>query len=371
MEVVVSDMNYSVLDSLHRPFHRPLWIVKWVSYYICQRAKSRNRFIHCKDLTGDFYFNLLEWMHLYYPKDNDGIPSKESIEEVRDYFSSIEKKYKEIELKEILSKNREKGIETKVYTTYKAASYYLNLADDKLHFVDKHSLSCCWEQRQLTKAVLRSGISIKDRKLYYRQILKNDCHFFLSMCLLQKPTRKYGLKVEEEIYKFMQKYYPISNFDYTRQSHGNYYVVRKKWVELLCAINDKGTLSRTFINCILEDDAIADKYKEIANCIREYTGEIKQRSVFIKQKKLFVSTYQKLASKSEDKSNFVNLYDISKEMRMSYQRFQNFLSRFYQEERMVRNIFFVNIVSTIEQRKRFYIGKSPVMKIKISKYYGA
>ena len=78
----------------------------------------------------------------------------------------------------------------------------------------------------------------------------------------------------------------------------------------------------------------------------------------------------KQIAKSEDKSNFVNLYDICKEMKMGYEKFQIFLTHFYQEERLVSNIFFINIVSTIEQRKRFYIGNAPVMKIKITKNYG-
>lgn len=55
---------------------------------------------------------------------------------------------------------------------------------------------------------------------------------------------------------------------------------------------------------------------------------------------------------------------------MGYEKFQIFLTHFYQEERLVSNIFFINIVSTIEQRKRFYIGNAPVMKIKITKNYG-
>ena len=83
-----------------------------------------------------------------------------------------------------------------------------------------------------------------------------------------------------------------------------------------------------------------------------------------------MTTYQNSVKTNKDKSGFVNLYDISKEMRMSYDRFQSFLTQFYQEEKLVRNIFFINIVSTIEQRRRFYIGNAPVIKIKMTKNYG-
>lgn len=364
------EINYKVLDSLHRPFHRPLWIVKWVCYFVNQRSKEGRSMIFYKDITIDLYFFLLKLLNENYPQDSDGIPSYESIREVWSYFLQFGKEKKEVVLKEILSKEREKGVETKVYSTYKAASYYLNLANDKLHFINDVNKTTIWKPSQLTKAVLKSGITESDRKVYLRQIIKYDGHFFLAMCLLLKPIKKYRLKIDEEVFKFMQRYYPVANFDYTAQSHSNYYVVRKRWQELLKVVNDKGTLSRVLTNIIKENNAYAEVFLDVNNKVKSYCSELQEKSAFLKNKKKFISIYQSLAQKGEDKSNFVNLYDISKEMRMSYQRFQDFLSRFYQEERMVRNIFFVNIVSTIEQRKRFYIGNTPVMKIKMTKYYG-
>ncbi len=363
-------MEYRVLDSLHRPFHRPLWIVKWVCYFIIQKQKNRNGYIHCKEQTADFYFTLLEWLHKNYPQDSDGLPSKESVEEVWNFFSQIVNQEKEEKLRMVLSSDRERGVETKIYTTYKAASYYINLADDKLHFVGSNSMLPNWNPNQLTKAVLNSNISTKDKKKYVQHILQNDGHFFLAMCLLYKPVTKYALKMDEEVFKFMQRYYPVSNFDYTKKSHGNYYVVRKRWVELLKAVNEKGTLSRILTNSIKENSETQAIFLDIEANVKEYTAELRKRRRFIEQKSIFVATYRRLAKNSEDKSGFVNLYDISKEMRMSYNRFQIFLTQFYKEEKLVRNIFFINIVSTIEQRKRFYIGKVPVIKIKMTKKYG-
>lgn len=363
-------MEYKVLDSLHRPFHKPLWIVKWVCYFMHLRNKSRNNYILTKDKTADFYFTLLEWLHTSYPQDSDGVPSQESVDEVWNYFLQIDKIEKENILREILSKSREKGVETKIYSTYKAASYYLNLADDKLHFLDNNNISRNWKPSQLTKYVLKSGISSADKKIYIWHILQNDGHFFLAMCLLYKPVLRYGLKMESEIFKFMQRYYPVANFDYTRQSHNNYYVVRKRWIELLRVVNDRGNLSRTLTNTVTGDSNFEELFRDVESKVKEYTLKLRKRSNFINQKKAFIAIYQKMMSKSEDKSNFVNLYDICKEMKMSYDKFQIFLTIFYQEERMVRNIFFINIVSTIEQRKRFYIGNAPVMKIKITRNYG-
>lgn len=368
--IVIMIMEYKVLDSLHRPFHRPIWIVKWVCYFILLRSKNPNKYIQTKEETADFYFILLEWLHTNYPQDSDGIPSKESVDEVWNYFLSIDFSNRENKLREIISKSREKGIETKIYSTYKASSYYLNLADDKLHFLNNTDSSQNWQPKQLTKRVLKSGISTNDRKIYIWHILQNDGHFFLSMCLLYKPIARYELKMESEIFKFMQRYYPMANFDYTRQSHSNYYVVRKRWIELLQIINEKGHLSSILTNIIMGDRNLEKVFRDVECKVKEYSLELRKRGNFIKQKKVFISIYQKYMSKTEDKSNFVHLYDICKEMKMSYEKFQIFLTLFYQEERLVRNIFFINIVSTIEQRKRFYIGNTPVMKIKITKNYG-
>ena len=363
-------MVYKVLDSLHRPYHRPIWIVKWVCYFVYLRSKNPNKYIITKEKTADFYFVLLEWLHTNYPQDSDGIPSRESVDEVWNYFRTIEFSNRENKLREILLKSRERGIETKIYSTYKASSYYFNLANDKLHFLDHSDNLQNWTPKQLTKGVLKSKISQTDRKIYIWHIMQNDGHFFLSMCLLYKSIRKYELKMESEIFKFMQRYYPMTNFDYTRQSHNNYYVVRKRWIELLQIINEKGLVSRVLTNIITSDSNLEKVFRDVECNVKEYSIELRKRSNFIKQKKRFIAVYQKHVSKSEDKGNFVNLYDICKEMRMSYEKFQIFLTLFYQEERLVRNIFFINIVSTIEQRKRFYIGNTPVMKIKITKNYG-
>ena len=363
-------MEYKVLDSLHRPFHRPLWIVKWVCYFISLRQKSRRKYINCKEQTTDFYFTLLEWLHTNYPQDSDGVPSKESIEEVWYYFSQIENREKEERLRKVLSSERERGVETKIYSTYKAASYYMNLADDKLHFVGNSAALPNWNPNQLTKTALKSNISTTDRKMYVQHILQNDGHFFLAMCLLQKPVMKYELKMDVEIFKFMQRYYPVANFDYTKQSHSNYYVVRKRWVELLQAVNERGTLGKVLHNCIKENSEFLAIFIDIETHVKEYTTELRKRRKFIEQKSTFVTTYQNSVKTNKDKSGFVNLYDISKEMRMSYDRFQSFLTQFYQEEKLARNIFFINIVSTIEQRRRFYIGNAPVIKIKMTKNYG-
>ena len=50
---------------------------------------------------------------------------------------------------------------------------------------------------------------------------------------------------------------------------------------------------------------------------------------------------------------------------MGAENYQKFLSDFYENERKNYNIFYNNIVTSIDKRKRFYIREKPVLSIKI------
>ena len=159
-------LTYNVLHSLHRPFHRPLWIVKWVCLFYVKRQKQKENCFYYKDTIVDFYFILLEWLYNGFPKDSNGIPSQDAINAVYLEFSMIAVDERPSYLKEILSKEKREGIEKQIYSTYKAASYYLNLAIDKLHFLDNDGNSLVWNTEQIIRNKRISNISQKDRKMY-------------------------------------------------------------------------------------------------------------------------------------------------------------------------------------------------------------
>ena len=107
-------------------------------------------------------------------------------------------------------------------------------------------------------------------------------------------------------------------------------------------------------------------YQDILNNISEYKSELRAKNKLNKQKKFFFSAYKTLLKKQDCVNGYVDLYDLSAYMKMSYKSFGKFIKEFYETERMNRSIFFINIVSTIDQKKRFYIRETPVLKIKIS-----
>ena len=117
----------------------------------------------------------------------------------------------------------------------------------------------------------------------------------------------------------------------------------------------------------LYNEQFNEIYLDILSNINQFKSEIIKKGKFQEKKKLFLKAYNAILKKQADLNDYVNLYDICAYMKMSYKSFNTFLSWFYEEERMRLSIFFINIVSTIDQRKRFYIRNTPVLKIKIIK----
>lgn len=350
-----------VLHSLHRPYHRPLWMVKWICCYYARRTSCAQGRFWYEDTIVDLYFVLIAWLKKSYPKNSDGLPSYEAISAVYDFFWGKPFPMRQSSLKEILrNDNREKGLETQVYSTYKAVTYYHNLAKDKLHFINDNGTITEWTVDSLVSWRKTSTISKEDRIIYIKRLLSYDTHFFLSQCLLIKLIDKYELDPESITFDFMQQYYPLPRFQYNSRSHHNYYDVRKQWMNLLRISSVRG-ITPTMKKIILDDRKILVIYQDISSRVNDYITLLKSNKQFIQHVKSFYECYNSLCSEAE----FVNLYDICSAMNMSYARFNTFLSKFYENERMKKNIFFINIVSTIDQRKRFYIRETPVLKIKI------
>lgn len=358
-------MTNKVIHSLHRPYHRPLWIVKWICYFYALRAISKDGHFFYRDKIIDLYFKILEWLYLSYPKYSDGIPSQEAIMTVHDFFWDHPVTIRDIILKDILAKEkRRKGIETQIYSTYKAVTYYHNLAQEKLHIVRKDGSFGGWHAGDLVRWRKKSTISKDDRLIYISHILDNDSHFFMSQCLLEKYIHKYELDPKDTIFGFMQQYYPLPRFNYNLRSHRNYYDVRRQWINLLKVVTPNGSLTSGFKEIIRSSPKYSEEFNDISNKIADYTNCMKGNHLFRKQVEAFYETYSVVRNKGAI-NDYVNLYDICTIMKMSYARFNTFVNRFYESERTKRNIFFINIVSTIDQRKRFYVRETPVLKVKI------
>lgn len=351
--------KYKVLHSLHRPYHRPLWMVKWVCRYY---AQSKN---NLSDVTTGFYFEMIEILNNHCPDNSDGVPSQEAINSVCDYFKQFPSSDKKIVLNKSLHSNVRDKIDKQIYSTYKAASYYINLAVDKLHFVDKNGKQNVWSESQLLHTPISYTISKNDKGRFLQKILENDIHFFLSQCMLEKEKYKYRITDDMMVFSFMQKNFPIPRFDYTHESHRNYYVVRKRWIQDLNALDSNYNIGRTMHKIIKSNNSLQEQYNSIKKSVEDYRVELRAKAKYNIIKQNFLSLYKSIAKEQNEFVEYVNLYDLSNGLNISYSKFNAFLNIFYEEERMKKGIFFINIVSTVDQRRRFFVRNIPVLKIKI------
>lgn len=307
---------------------------------------------------------MLDWLSEKYPEyHNGGIPSKESVIAVREEFSNIPSENRLGYLKSILQKKRDSKIEKQIYSTYKASGYYINLAKEKLNFIDNSGNiivddfpSKYWKMPNLYKS---------ERVIILKQILKYDAVYFLSLCLMQKEANKYELPLSDLIYDFLKEFYSEARFDFISRSCHNYYIARKCWEEILGVLTMSKGLSSLAKLAIRESSATQKTYNDIVALIKAYRPTMKRQQSFNKLVAKFNKTYIQFVKKQKKLNEYVDLHDICRTMGMSYCRFNTFLSEFYEKFRTSKNIFFINIVSTIDQRKRFYVRNMPVLSIKI------
>lgn len=81
--------------------------------------------------------------------------------------------------------------------------------------MDNDGNSLVWNTEQIIRNKRISNISQKDRKMYMRQVLHYDAHFFLSICLLRKESLRYELKEDEIVFDFYRdiiQYHTLTTF---------------------------------------------------------------------------------------------------------------------------------------------------------------
>lgn len=115
--------------------------MKWVCKFI--KDKNSNNEISKSDFYVEFYLYLIKKLYNLYKKNPNeslthGIPSFDSIKKSYDTIIGISKEKKRRIINESLAK-RENEFEKSIFSTYKAASYFINLAKDKLELFKNNS----------------------------------------------------------------------------------------------------------------------------------------------------------------------------------------------------------------------------------------
>lgn len=352
----------TTIVSLHRPFHSPLWVARWVCEYLYfYKPKSTKNNINAATF---FLWYIYRLKKLYSKNENiNEYISRKTIEEVCDYFNSFHSnasKLKKLEV--ILHKKRNDSIDKHIYSTYKASTYAINLAEDKLGLVAGVELTNVGKQLHFYSAP-NTKIITADKVIFLRQILEKDFYFFVPYCLLQ-TYYKMGFDLDKAIFDFSERYYPISRFDYTHCSHDNYTKVRMQWINQLGILTENNKLRQWVRNEI--QNIYSLQFDIIQKQIIEFISSKKKHSLRSARLDAMYQVYMTLLNSSEG-SGYVNLYDIMTKMRMGYERFNSLLQLYYDERSRKENIFLINIIATMDVRKRFVVRGKPVMKIKIQK----
>ncbi len=366
-------MKEKYIKSLHRPYNSRLKTVKWV----CEFTKSNdNTNVGC--FLYEFYLYLVTNLHKTYLMksefDSFGLPSKETIKDVYDYLNQLNKEEQITAVKDslLLSKNKDK-ISKKIYSTYKAASYFVTLAKKEFNLIDKRN-------RLSTKGNTLLAI----RNIDFISLSSKECHFFLGVIidkdLLLFLTQMYFNHYKEKYYwssdetadmtlTFLLEYYhELKSFQYTKKSISNYMVVRSRWIEDLDIKSKKYILRPFFKKMILESSDMNIKLYDLftKNILEFHKINIKNNELYKQQRTLFIKFYKKLCEQSPIYGfDYVNIYALNKLMHLSYPRMQLFLEQLTNDKEYKYKVHCQNIVSSIDGRKRYWIRNSQVITIRI------
>lgn len=355
------------ISSLHRPFNQNLKTARWVCLFI----KARKGKIKSSDLNVGFYLFMLRVLRKEYQQSDvanlPGLPSKQAILDVSAYLSIFNKEERSAKIQEILQIDRSSGIDMQIYSTYKAASYFVNMAKDKLSLVSIDNLLTADGE---TLLAIRSSLykfTAPERRFYFSLLLKADFLLLISLCLIKRIA--YKEKVKDYLsfhYLFLDKYYSIKDFNFKHSSLGNFDNVRSFWLEMLEVLDKRMIIKPTYQKIIENNEQFSSWYSDVLSKFELFEAkEFASYVGFSRNKKRFESSYLKLQSRGESDFGYVNLYDIKESFRLSTSRFEELINRYYELEKGKKDIFFINTVNSIDRRERFSVRGKPVLKIKI------
>lgn len=354
------------IASLHRPFSQQLKTTKWVCNYI---ASNKNK-IASSFLNLGFYYYLINLLYKEYqiatPEEFNGLPGDAAILNIHQYLKSKSKKQFIAEIPEII-KCRTTPLEKQIYSTYKAASYYVNLAKDKFGLID--------DKNNLTEdgcylIELRSNfyrLSTLEKDFFFKKILQADFHLFITHCLFAKLEKRYNLKrtIEDQT-EFINKFLSIRHFNFTSASLENYNIVRGYWADTLGVLDASCNIKKKYLNIITENKEFSKLFIELTRLFSVFEKDnFKIKKKYLENRNKFLKGYKACLKTNINDLGFINLHDIKGTMHISAENFQLFLNDFYESEKNNLNIFFGNTVNSIDRRERFFIRNRPIIKIKI------
>jgi hypothetical protein len=358
------------ISSLHRPFNTRLKTCKWVCSY-AQNYQGTN-------FKNDFFLHIIKKLQDYY-KNNDsvyGLPSKEAIDFIYQYILDHPN------IEEVLvefgnpQKKNETEIDKKLFSNLKAVSYYITLSKNLGLIGSKFTLT----EEGLQFSNFRNSnkglmvLSSKEQVFLTNKILENDLIPFLFSLFYYRLKKKYepsDIEIEETnilFLKYLDSFLNLREFKYKQSSWRNYIKVRESWIEDLELLSKTHNLKPTYKKLIENDLSWMDAYQEISLKMIEFEKIFKTLDKYRSFKKNLYAAYKRI-KKTMIFSNidYVNLYDIKNELKISYAELEMMLNRLTEDTNNKRKVFFNNIIAAVDQRKRFKVKNSSVLNIRITK----
>ena len=359
-----------IISSLHRPFNTRLKTCKWV----CSYAKLYQG----TNFKNDFFQHIINKLQDYY-KYNDsvyGLPSKKTIGFIHQYILNHPN------IEEVLikfgnpEKKNETEIDKKLFSNLKAVSYYITLSKNLGLMSSKFKLT----EEGLNFANLRDSkkrlmtLSLKEQIFLIKKILENDLIPFLFSLFYYRLKKKYNpsdIEIEETnilFLNYLDIFLNLREFKYKQSSWRNYIKVRESWIEDLELLSKTYNLKPTYRKLIVSNLLWMDKYQEISINMLKFEKIFKTLDRYRTFKKDLYTAYKSIKKKMVFSNiDYVNLYDIKNELKISYAELEMMLNRLTDDTNNRRKIFFNNIIAAVDQRKRFKVKNSSVLNIRITK----
>lgn len=350
---------------LHRPFNKPLKSLVWV----CRFSKGyKARKGH------DFYLDFFLWMlksisnqaESFDEQNADGIIRPQNAQMILCLFASSP--YDEIKarVRSTLT-DRPTNYDKLIYSSYKNTSYYITLVR-KLNLINNR-----WNLNNLSSrlADVRDYHFFRLAEKHKEIIFQALCpRFFQHLIVLAQCNHLFrGERTLGDL--FFRAYLKSSETEgairYITSFDKNYLEVLRHWVDILNLCKKNGVIRKSYLTQI-ESFGLKEKYDSIINGTEGfYLGEYQQRVKQEQQYDKIHKAYEQYYKKGEAEFGYVNLYDIKKAFRLSYENFNNLLNSYYTAYRHIEIILFSNTVSSIDQRRRFIVGGNAALKIRIIK----
>lgn len=356
------------LKGIHRPFSKALKSLYWISKFV---SKSKDNVT-----PSNFYITFFLYiLHEISIRNTDDFS-----EEEKGYFITNETSvailtllnnltFEEVKKKVrlVLSAGHKNSDEERmIYNEYKKCSYYITLAK---------SLGVLNKDYSLTK----QGEQISKIHSSFFKLSKNEKNILGLSVFRAEPilissiavTKHWEIKYKDigiPLYQlFLKELREDALFIYVKSHQSNYVDVINSWFRQIDLFDSKFRIRRKWKECLylkLPSDVI----HEIHNLLPKFEKEIVIPYLkLVRQNDAILASYHKALKDNKAIDGYVNLYDMKKCLKMSYERFNKSIEDFYLTSKDKYIVLVSNIVNSIDKRRRFIIDNRAALSIKIIK----